>query len=914
MTFIIRSVELEGFLSHDRTSLTLPEGSVAFVGENGAGKTSIFEAINYAITFSGWRGKPSELVMFGRPRARVRLVLEDVDSHRVAEAHVTIERRGRGASSSAVLKVDNKVVATTVSAFQEELAKLLGLHGVADYGDFVDTAIIIRQGGLRELADIIARGGKRLRELLESAIGIPQLQAAIERVKSHTIRAVRDDGSVVLEVDVGPRKRDSVLAALQRARERRQELSKLVKQLEDEVGRLEPELDRASREVEAVSKERDEACRREAELGGLERQLDELRSRLSEARSELARLQAEEGRLSHQLEELERLAPLAQLRAKLEELDADVKELRAVSDEEERLRPLVEAWRELQQLKPVHEEYEAVSRQLEEISAAERESSSRLSELKAKLEEARSTASWASSTLEELLGELNLTAKAADLAKAVEAAKEAVAALKEREARLAAELSSVEAEAAAVGRLLQQVREARGLLGGAAEPRCPVCGSPLSRERLDELLSHYAEEERKLEARARELSARAESLRAELGRAREALGAAEPKLLALEGVLPRLSELPALERAYKDEESRLGEILSKRRELEGRLRELEAGNLRFLSLSQQLAKSGVDDRRASELEERLKALADRKAALASAVASLEEELKRSTGAPSVDEARKVVEKAREAAILAEATRSQLASLRELRSSVEAQVRSLELSEQELEKGLEELRAARARCKELSDKLGAAMKAREGLALELSSKRARLDETRKSLEQAASEQRALEEALGKLDAALGSVEVLGRLEKALYRRALVALENNMNEVFKRFGLEYARVEVRETEDSFEFVIVDRQGNERQFSSLSGGEQVVVALAFTIALNKMMRTNVGFLLLDEPTDMLDYERRRALVDVLGRLTEEGVVRQLLVITHHDDIVDSLDKVCRVEKTERGTSVVRCEGEVQ
>mgnify|MGYP001772752664 FL=1 len=912
MTFIIRAVELEGFLSHDKTSLSLPEGSVAFVGENGAGKTSIFEAINYAMTLSGWRGKPSELVMFGRPRARVRLVLEDVDSRRVVEAHVTIERRGKGASSSAVLKVDNKVVATTVSAFQEELAKLLGLHGVADYGDFVDTAIIIRQGGLREMADVMARGGKRLRELLESAIGIPQLQAAIERVRSHTIRALRDDGSVVLEVDVGPRKRDSVLVALQKARERRQELSKLVRQLEEEVGRLEPELERASREVEAVSKERDEACRREAELGGLERQLDELRSRLGEARSELARLQAEEGRLSRQLEELERLAPLAQLRAKLEELEADVEELRAVTGEEERLRPLVDAWRELQRLKPVHEEYEAVSKQLAEVSAAERESSSRLGELKARLEEAKSTASWASSTLKDLLGELGVNAEAADVAKAFEAAKGALAALRKKEAELAAELSAVEAEAAAASRLLQQVREARRLLGGASEPRCPVCGSPLSRERLDELLRHYGEEESKLERRVKELSARAEAIRAELDRTRQVLGRVEPKLLALEGVLQKISDLPELERAYRDEEARLGEASSRRRELERRLKELEAGNLRFVALAQQLAMSGIDDRKAPELEERLRALAERRAALASAVASLEEELKRSTGAASVDEAKKVVEKAREAAILAEATRSQLAGLRELRSNVEAQVRGLELREQELERAVEELRAARARCKELTDRLNEAMKVKEGLALELSSKKARLDEARRSLDQVASEQRALEEALGKLDAALGSIEILGRLEKALYRRALVALENNMNEVFKRFGLEYARVEVRETEDSFEFVIVDRQGNERQFSSLSGGEQVVVALAFTIALNKMMRTNVGFLLLDEPTDMLDYERRRALVDVLGRLTEEGVVRQLLVITHHEDIVDSLDKVCRVEKTERGTSVVRCEGE--
>jgi len=50
MTYIIRSVELRNFLSHENTKLTFPLGSLALVGENGAGKTSIFEAIYYALT------------------------------------------------------------------------------------------------------------------------------------------------------------------------------------------------------------------------------------------------------------------------------------------------------------------------------------------------------------------------------------------------------------------------------------------------------------------------------------------------------------------------------------------------------------------------------------------------------------------------------------------------------------------------------------------------------------------------------------------------------------------------------------------------------------------------------------------------------------------------------------------------
>jgi len=73
---------------------------------------------------------------------------------------------------------------------------------------------------------------------------------------------------------------------------------------------------------------------------------------------------------------------------------------------------------------------------------------------------------------------------------------------------------------------------------------------------------------------------------------------------------------------------------------------------------------------------------------------------------------------------------------------------------------------------------------------------------------------------------------------------------------------------------------------------------------------MQSKVGFLLLDEPTDMLDDARRRALVDIIGRVTEEGGVPQLIMITHHTEVVDKVDKVCTVEKDRRGLSKVSCE----
>lgn len=46
---MITSVELGNFISHSETKLNLEEGVTVFVGRNGAGKSSIIDAITFAL-------------------------------------------------------------------------------------------------------------------------------------------------------------------------------------------------------------------------------------------------------------------------------------------------------------------------------------------------------------------------------------------------------------------------------------------------------------------------------------------------------------------------------------------------------------------------------------------------------------------------------------------------------------------------------------------------------------------------------------------------------------------------------------------------------------------------------------------------------------------------------------------------
>jgi exonuclease SbcC len=55
------------------------------------------------------------------------------------------------------------------------------------------------------------------------------------------------------------------------------------------------------------------------------------------------------------------------------------------------------------------------------------------------------------------------------------------------------------------------------------------------------------------------------------------------------------------------------------------------------------------------------------------------------------------------------------------------------------------------------------------------------------------------------------------------------------------------------------------------------------------------------MDEPTTHLDEERRKELVNILSSFFREGgrIIPQMLIITHHPEIVDVADVIYTVKK---------------
>ena len=111
-----------------------------------------------------------------------------------------------------------------------------------------------------------------------------------------------------------------------------------------------------------------------------------------------------------------------------------------------------------------------------------------------------------------------------------------------------------------------------------------------------------------------------------------------------------------------------------------------------------------------------------------------------------------------------------------------------------------------------------------------------------------------------------------------------------------------------DDSFAPVII-QNGYEIAFNDLSGGEKTSAALAYRLALNKVINTLIhtintkDLLILDEPTDGFSIEQLDKVREVLEKLQS----RQTIIVSHESKIESFVNNVIRIEKEGHVSSVI-------
>ncbi|MDO5852303.1 MAG: SMC family ATPase, partial [Methanobacteriaceae archaeon] len=176
---IINQIKLKNFKSHKNTTINLEQGITVIIGSNGAGKSSILEAISYAL-FKKFNGKLENLI---RNPEHADDIINEMEititfTHETKKYKITRGRKGN-TSHAKLYKINNEekpiLESQTDKIVTNDIQKILNI----DPDSFLN-AVYIKQG---EITDLIDKTASERKELISKLLNIDSLEKAWEQIK-----------------------------------------------------------------------------------------------------------------------------------------------------------------------------------------------------------------------------------------------------------------------------------------------------------------------------------------------------------------------------------------------------------------------------------------------------------------------------------------------------------------------------------------------------------------------------------------------------------------------------------------------------------------------------------------------------------------------------------------------------------
>lgn len=898
----IVSLQLENTKSYHTGNIGFTDGVNAIVGHNGAGKSTILEAIGFVL-FDSLNGyKHSDFVREGAKSATVTVTfLSNID-----ERQYQVTRRC-GTSNQ-------------YTVFDPDLGVKL-CEGKSDVTDFLR-----RHMGVDPTAD--------LARLFSDAVGVPQgtFTAAFLQTPAQR-KAIFDP---LLQVEEYKLAFDKLLAPVTALKEQRQTLAL-------EMARLEARLEALPALEMAIVQRAHALTNAETQATTVAQQLQTItaeRAALEAIQQQVVTLQQQHQQTS------QKLAILREQGKGAERAHAEASQAQKIVETHQA------GYTEYLQMQTVQAQLEAQQRARQQ---QERQAAALEKELSAKEAENRTLVREGDAIMaaEALIAELGAAvAEQNGLEEGLAAAQRQSTRLEDARTQLARQQSDCQRLQERLATLQTQVEEGIRLetLRGTAETNlerlrlvidsnkealarykvdadavkeqstalqqltlayCPLCEQPLTEEHRHQLLQRNDE--------------RLAGLRNQYKAQQQQIKLDEQQLQAQQNEVKRLEQtLRSLPRA--DEKVRLQQELTAAQEAltsnQQRVAELSTAPAQVQALKARLAALGDPRQRtaiAAAAVERRPALLQQKSQLATAMAQLREQLATVQQALAIyqhldEELARIAQALKEnlSAYQAVLAHQQVAATAAVRAADVTRLQALQTAAtEELARHAMALAAVQAQFdrERYTTLIGTEQLLRKqqgGLQAEISMLQKEQSRAQTELAELQTQSvklaavRQQEAQLVEQSTTLESLRALLRQAGPYITKALIKqISDGAAQIFSDIMQDYTR-HLRWGEDYG--ITLEVEGRERQFAQLSGGEQMSAALSIRLALLREM-SNIDIAFFDEPTTNLDEMRRdslaRQILDVKG-------FRQLFVISHDDTFEQVTQNLIRIARVD-GASVV-------
>ncbi|RMG79889.1 MAG: SMC family ATPase, partial [Chloroflexi bacterium] len=775
-------LELKNFLPYRSPDPIRFEGLhlACLVGHNGAGKSSILDAITYALWGRTRAKKEDDLIHMGQKEMMVQL-----DFEQEGVIYRVVRRRGRRKTGSLNLFVINEqgdlitLDQPSMRGTQQKIEEILRL----DYETFIHSAFL-QQG---QADAFTTKNPAERKRILANILGLERWRKyedeAKERLKAAQTSIHNIEGRIT--------QIDEELA-------REPGLKKEQQAAEKTYGEALAALETAQAALEEYAHVPGELKRAQQNFADLERQQADYDRDLREVEEQIERNKA-------------RIAEYEAVLEQEQTIEQGYEQLQQARETDAVLREKLLAYNTLER------QYQEVQRKLQE-HRAELEAQLRACEAQIAELERDQTQDYGEQ-LAEVIAEIESLERAEQQRDALT---EEVNELEQEKARLETEWRIIESEGKDLSQRIATLEQAQGVSS------CPLCGQPLSDEHYEEVLKQLKEEREEKRNRWKQFGEEIQKLAETIQTRRKEVDALAPELKRLSALRETAGSLQAKHERATDAQERLLQVTAERDHLANLLEQDNfAPELRqeLAQLTAEREQLGYDEREYQDTHERLQELR-------------EFEKQYSTLEVARNSMPQVVEALEGAEKRLKTLHKVIHEKAETLEKLEAEIAHLQVLEEERQRRETEVQRLRTAERSANERL---TRVRQQLAALESQKQRRADLEQRliDLQEEAVILAELRDAFGKNGVQAMIIEsAIPELESTANRLLAQMTDGRMQ---LRFSTQREKTtgELRETLD---IEIADELGT-RNYEMYSGGEAFRINFAIRIALSQMLARRAG-----------------------------------------------------------------------
>lgn len=899
---IIESLHMRNFKSHTDTRIDFNTGITIIMGGNGAGKSSILEAVSFALFKQHSSKKIEQLITIGEKKTRMFVELVFISNGRT---YLVKRERSKTATSKATLMIKEGEGFYPLSSGDTQVTKEIQNILEMD-GDLFLNAVYVRQG---EIADLVEKTPSEKKQVIGKLLGIESLEKAWKNM----LPIINDYEMKKIKIETKLENIDDLNKEIESEKNKKSRFRDEIQDISSKIDEEQKQLEIALEKKEKLDNARVEFENTTTDLRSKEEILENMRDDEEHLKGQLEDIKTKEIEIQDIQPKLPKLKLLNKLKDAIEEHKrVQIDEIQVT----EQLEKIKEFKNQIRENERYYLDYSRISDELAEIETKRSEYEGSKALLDQNLERKKQTIEKMGKSHDRIVSLLKNANKVfgtdfsliEELEKHIQSEKpkteSQIQELNNKVNQIKQEISNLKTQNKDVEKPIKELEYVK--------EKCPICKSSIDEEKRDELIEGYTSQ---IKSNKNKIS-RLESALDIFSRDQSVLDQKYSDILTV-NIEVLKEQLEILNEGQQDiknikenikmletDVSTLNDIDSEIQNKKSDLKEIKPKYEEYIGAKGSLKSIGDSEEFETKLEtiqENVTALKDRIGGLIEAtggsVENLDDEIE------YLNQLKDRYQHLSGAVALKESSLERMERVKKSLNLLESQIKELYLK-------LDAMSYNESVHNELIKELESCTEKLNGLnnkKQELMGKESGVDETLEDLKNKLESYKSYKIEFKKVKDFIRLLNYIRDLyakdgvQKDLRNISRPLIEQNTREFFEKFNFEYSDIKLDNEYD----VTVYGPAGESNLDMISGGEKIAVALALRLGITQTLSGgNLELIMLDEPTIHLDAYRRQELIDLLKRMS---IIPQMIIVTHDSDLEDAADNILRVEK-EEGESKIK------